>query len=150
MHPYSYNFSFRLRHSTQDLSSIFDKLSKLPGFIPKRIWKADELRKTPEGQELEGSYTDSYCYFDFFNDPQDSKEKDLSDAIKEVTDKLALEKNILTEFGASGGTSAFFIGWYLVANSGDIFSSELLQQLADLKIGLEFDIYPPDNKENGN
>ncbi|MDE2183351.1 MAG: hypothetical protein KGJ78_10050 [Alphaproteobacteria bacterium] len=38
--------------------------------------------------------------------------------------------------------------WFFLGNSGDVFDCDLLARMADLKIDLSLDIYPPDQPQN--
>jgi len=146
MHPYEFNLSFRLTHPSEDLRAIYEKISTIPGFIPGRIWKAGEERQGQQGQNLEGVYEKSYCYFDCFNTLQKSTTESLSVAIEKILILLVPFKEDIQEHVRSGGKAEFFAGLYVDSNAGETFNPELMKKLADFGIQLSIDIYPPDQK----
>jgi hypothetical protein len=143
MHPYTYNFSFRIRHPNKDLKEISKVFGSIQGFTLKRVWKVGDPGKTPKGDSLEGNYPDSYCYFQIFDEPQSSDKKTLAEALEGAVNELKPHKKTLDELDKDGAEVNFFIGWYFDANSGETLNPDLLKKLADLNIGLEFDLYPP-------
>jgi hypothetical protein len=142
MHPYEFSISLRLTHPTEDLASIYAKINTEPGFIPRQIWKVGSQRRGQQGQELEGTYDKSYCYFDLLTSPQKSTVESLSEAIEKNLELLEPFRSVLREHVESGGDSEFFVGLYIDSNSGETFYPDLMQKMAEFKIKLSIDIYP--------
>jgi hypothetical protein len=92
---------------------------------------------------LEGKWPDTYWTSGSVVEGQ-WPGKALPSAVGELLDQLAAHKSFLHQTRAEGGKIELFVGWYFDGNSGDVFSFELLDRLADLKIDLSLDIYPPD------
>ena len=145
MNPYSYRISLTLRHSSEKLTEVSEQIIKLfPEIIPGQLCNIGEDRMTPIGRKLEGMYTDSRFSFAFSEETYNSKLKTLEDSINEVLEKLILCKDLLLKFTSKNGSIEFFIGLFVDANSGIVLDTDLIKRLADLKIGLGFDIYPPE------
>jgi hypothetical protein len=70
--------------------------------------------------------------------------KGLATAMAELLDRLEPKRSFLARVRSEGGTAEFFVGWYFDGNSGDVFDCGLLARMADLKINLSLDVYPPD------
>lgn len=146
MHPYKFNVSLRLTHPTQDLGEIYNKLGALPDAIPRRIWKAGDERLGQKGGVLEGKYEKSYCYFDFFKEPRKSDQISLSNALEKIAEDLSIFKSDIERHVDSGEDAEFFVGMYIDSNCSEIFSPELMGKLADSRVKLSLDIYPPDKE----
>jgi hypothetical protein len=131
---YRHTLSLWAKHDTADLSGIPTEL----GLPAKRIWKAGDKRTTPTGRELEGVRRSSYCTIQF--EIADDLPKSLSSAL----DLLKQHKAFLINLSDAGVQLHFFVGWFSDANSRDVLEWPLLRDLADLRIGLDFDVYGPD------
>src|SRR3981081_3032031 len=70
--------------------------------------------------------------------------KDLEAAIAELADRLEPNKGFLERVRSEGGTVELFVGWFFDGQSGSVFDCGLLARMADLKINLSLDLYPPD------
>jgi len=67
---------------------------------------------------------------------------ELSDALWKGVTALQPHRKILRDFASTGGKIYFSVGWFTTTKSGgDTLTAELLGRLADLRIGLEFDVY---------
>jgi hypothetical protein len=135
---YRHRISFCADHDTADLSSLPAQL----GMSANRLWKVGESRVAPNGRAQVGDYQYSYCSIEF-----ESSSQGLPKSLKLAVEKLRTHKAFLEELSASGVKLRFFIGWFSDFNSADRFEWELLRDIADLKISLDFDFYGPDETE---
>ena len=143
MHTYEFSLSFRLTHPSDDLIGIYQKVSTLHDFTPGRIWKTGDQRSAQQGKTLEGVYKESYCYFSLVKNPQKSTVESPSQAIERALASLVPLQADLQNHARSGGELEFFLSLYIESNSGETFHPELIRKLADLKMRLSIDIYPP-------
>jgi hypothetical protein len=141
MNPYQYKISFRLRHGSASLRQLYDALCEIPTVVPGRLMDINQERTRPDGSKLEGTYGDSYCTVSFTEKWQASDVQDLSTALAEALEKI---RGVLPAIRNTGSTVEFFIGLSIAANSGITFGSALLEEIAQEKIELSFDIYPGD------
>ena len=150
MHQYSYSLFLQITHPIRDLTEPYKILSQIPGFTPGRIWKVNEPRLTPTGNPLGGSQKESYCYFHIFSYPdvKYSKDETLPKALESIIERLYPKIDLLKNLTESGGKVRFHIGWHHDLNVGEVFDPELLRKLAELSIGLIFDIYYYSNKSD--
>ncbi len=138
MNRYRYKISLRVRHPSMDPAEI----SSILRLAPSRSWSAGERRTTPSGEPLEGIWPETYWTARVTEGNWPGK--DLPTAVAELLDRLELNRSFLTRVRSEGGSAEFFVGWYLEGNSGDVFDCGLLARMADLKINLSLDVYPPD------
>lgn len=134
MNPYRHKVSLRVRHPYIEPERICEEL----GLSPSQMWCAGKARRSPTGAALGGIYDETYCSFKLVNEDEER----LPEFLFKVSRKLKSNAEFLSEIVSTGGEVEYFIGWFISGNSGDIFDYTLLQQLADLKITLLFDIYP--------
>jgi hypothetical protein len=109
------------------------------GLVPTRIWKKGDERKTPKGTKTGGTRANSYCLIAF----GEKSPKPLSEKIESALSILKPYREILRELSSSGGALSFFVGWFLDDNTGSYFDWEILNEMAELHIGLDLDIYLP-------
>lgn len=140
MNPYTYTISFRAYHPSLDLSGFYQSLSKIDGFIPTRIWKIGDDRKDLKGNQLQGKYEQSYCYFACSKDWQKSDDMSIENALEEILNQLKSCNKLLKTVSAEGRL-VFFIGLSAEKNVGLQLDKNLLRRLAEFEIGLDFDIY---------
>ena len=138
MNRYQYKISLRVRHPSMDPAEITATL----GLTPSRSWRAHEPRTRPRGQPLEGIWPETYWTARVLEGEWPGKK--LPNAIGELLDRLVLSKSFFEKVRSEGGSIEFFIGWFFDGNSGDVFDCGLLARIADLKINLSLDVYPPD------
>lgn len=136
MKPQRTQLSFRLKHPTRDLSSVCDTL----GMHPAHLWTVGDRRQTPKGTVLGGLRTESYCSIDLGS----TKRKYLSEQIEAALVQLKPHRRLLRRLSSTGGRISFFVGWFCDKHTGDSFDCQLLDQMADLRIGLELNVYVPD------
>jgi len=70
-------------------------------------------------------------------------DNELPAELNAVLDSLIQHRDFFRRVRTDGGRTEFFIGWDFDGNSGDVFGCDLLGRLADLKIDLSLDLYPP-------
>jgi len=138
MNRYRYQISLRVRHPSMDPAEITYALR----LEPSRSWKAQERRATPSGKSLEGTWPHTYWTATVMEGEWPGKK--LQAGILELLDRLELSKSFFEKIHSEGGTAEFFIGWFFDGNSGDDFDCGVLTRMADLKINLSLDVYPPD------
>jgi hypothetical protein len=141
---YRYGISLRIRHPAIDPARITRTLV----LEPSRSWRAGEPRTTPVGTPLKGIWPESYWTTGNLLRGEHPNGEDLPDAIGTLLDRLAPHRDFFHEIRGSSGTAEFFIGWFFLGNSGDVFDWHLMARLVDLKIDLSFDVYPPDQPQN--
>lgn len=104
---------------------------------PKRLCTAGEPRTTAKGKQLKGINQESFGVFEIARGPI----PELATAIAVEADRLAnvgqLKK--LTDDGR--GRLEFFVGIFLRDNTGYVLPAETSGKLAELGIGLSFDMY---------
>jgi hypothetical protein len=138
MNSYRYKISLRVRHPSIDPAEI----TYAVGLTPSRYWRAGEPRTTPRDKPLEGIWPHTYWTARVMEGEWPGK--GLQVAIGELLDQLELSKGFLEKVHSEGGTVEFFIGWFFDGQSGGVFDCGLLARMADLKIDLSLDVYPPD------
>lgn len=134
--------TFRVRHPSMDPHEITVAL----GWEPKRAWKAGEPRTTPVGKPLTGANSNTYWYTVLCQG--DASSFKLSVELDRVLDRLAAHRTFLQRVRAEGGSSEFFIGWFLESQAGQTFRHSTLAKMADLGIDLALDTYAPDSPGN--
>jgi hypothetical protein len=141
MHPYEYKLSFRVSHPSEDLSSLYETLGKIPDFIPGRIWKVGEQRYSVAGSQLDGTYESSYFFFSITPTIRKSTDEDPLDLMESVMTKLLPFESDLEDCTKSGGTLEFFLSVYVDSNSSVILNPLFTKSISDKKILLSIDIY---------
>jgi hypothetical protein len=68
----------------------------------------------------------------------------LAKQVEAVLVLLKPHRAMLRKLSSTGGTISFFIGWFCDENTGETFGRQLLDAMADLRIALDLNIYPPD------
>ena len=128
----SYSVSLQVWHPNADPHSIVRGI----GITPKRYWKADDKRKAPNGNELGGTYRESYCLFEFGA----AENKELSDFLSETLDTLSKATEFITQFRQTGGKAAFFVSWERGDGRGESFDVALLSRMVE--VGIDLGIQP--------
>ncbi len=75
-----------------------------------------------------------------------SESASLSDVIRRLIIDLTPHKPLFETLRREGGSIEFFVGWFFDGNSGDVLDFDVLSKMADLKIDLSLDVYPPDKQ----
>jgi hypothetical protein len=131
--------SLRLRSADDDFETIY---SKLPFKVSIKHKKGDQ-RKTPKGQLLDGIYKENYCVFEI----KIVEHEEMHQAFNRALDDLMPYKKVFHQLRNTNGQSEFFVFWSIKGNSGEIFSHELMQKFAELKIDLGIDAYADGDSE---
>ena len=140
MNPYRYKISLRIRHPAMDPAEI----TRAMRLDPWRSWRAGDPRTTPKGRALEGLNRDTYWTARLIEDRWPGK--DLASALDECLNRLAPHRDFFHRVRSQGGSVEFFVGWFFDGQSGGLLDSDLLARMADLKINLSLDVYPPDRE----
>ena len=137
MNSYQYDISLRVRHPSVDPTDITSAL----GLNPSRCWRVGEPQSTATGSPLKGTYAESFWTTTLAEGRW--PEKSLAVVMSGLLDHLAAHKNFFRQIRSEGGRAEFFVGWFFDGESGDVFNCDLLARMADLKIDLSLDVYPP-------
>src|SRR5262247_381678 len=97
MKRYHYKISLRLRHTSADPAEITSAL----GLNPSRCWRAGEMRSTPKGTQLSGTYTRTYWTATLAEGRWPGKA--LEDAISDLLDQLTARKDFFHRIRSEGG-----------------------------------------------
>jgi hypothetical protein len=138
MNSYRYKIGLRVRHPSMDPAEITYSL----GLNPSQYWNAGERRTSRSDRPLEGIWPETYWTARVMEGERPGK--DLESAIAELADRLEPKKGFFERVRSEGGTVELFVGWFFDGQSGDVFDCGLLARMADLKINLSLDLYPPD------
>jgi hypothetical protein len=136
MGPQEIRLSLHLHHPTRDLAVVCAAL----GLAPRRIWKAGDERKTPTGTKIGGLRDSSSCSIEL---GVRSREP-LSERFDAALVLLRPHRAMLRELSSEGVRVTFYIGWFCDEHTGDTFPWKLLEEMSDLRIDLELNIYIPD------
>ncbi len=107
------------------------------------LQKAGELCRTPKGRQPNTiARESSSCGIEF------DTLGDLPKSLEAAVVSLLPHKPYLNSLSDTGATFRFFIGWFSESwNTGERLNWNLLRDIADLRISLDFDVYGPG--ENG-
>ncbi|MBB4395465.1 DUF4279 domain-containing protein [Bradyrhizobium sp. ERR14] len=139
MNRYRAQVSLWLKHPTRDLLPVCKTL----GLEPETIWKRGDERRTPKGRLLGGKRDSSYCSIDL----GPTSRKTVARQIEAALERLQPHRAVLRRLSSTGGKVIFCVGWFFDEDSGETFSSDLLQAMALLHIALDLHIYLPDAVE---
>lgn len=128
-----FEISLRIIHPNMDP----DRISTELGLKPDITHHAGQQRPTPKGTLLEGVHNQSYWSRRLVPNLVGR----ISDLIASSNGQLRQKENFLAELHKSGGKIEYFIGLYPSPHFGETFDWSLLEQCAQLKINLAFDIY---------
>ena len=73
-----------------------------------------------------------------------ASKKPLPAQIRSALTQLAPHRRLLKRLASTGGKTNFCVGWFCAGQTGDSLADTLLRELADLRIGIELFVYPPD------
>lgn len=113
-----------------------EQISRVMGCAPDYSSEVGAHRRTPKGELLDGKYDKTYW----------SKELGSHDAsFTKLIQTAIVQLNRATagynEMLIAGGEVEFFIGVFVDSNFGDTLPVATLQQLAERRVELGFDIY---------
>lgn len=138
MGAYRHRLSFSAEHERADLGMLPAQLD----MTARVLWRAGEPRIAPSGRVIGGNRPNSYCSFDI------GEGDDLPRSLREALKLLMPHRAMLEGLSASGVTFGFFIGWFSGSlNSGERLDWDLLRDISDLKIALDFDFYGPEEPQ---
>ena len=137
--PDDFKISLRIMHPDRDLAEVCAKL----GRVPRPIWKAGDQRRTPKGTALPGTRESSYCAIGF----DEASDLDLSAHLDVIVGSLMPHRPALNELCASGGKISLYISLFPAQNSGETIDASIVEKLADLKISIDLDVYPPVDRD---
>lgn len=144
MNNFEYSVSLRITHPTQKLDDFF---LSLPLKI-HRSWNVGEKRKTPMGTPLGGVYKQSYLTATLGEkSKQNSKESPFSEYLRVFNEELISLKPIFDSIVKTGGKLNYFIGVFADENIGIEIYPSVLSVMSELNIGVQLDIYGPDNDQ---
>lgn len=133
MNPFKYVVSLRVCHPKM----MPEEICKVLGMEAHYKWMAGTPRKTKKGTPLEGYYASTYCSFRF-----DTPENiGLADFLSQCNKTLGVHKDFFRQVRSTGGSLEYLIGWFSEGDSGELFRSELLSELANLQIDLALAVY---------
>lgn len=105
------------------------------GLSPSRSWAVGELRSTPKGSRLPGTYQESYCSFNL----GDRDDGELAAFLNETLDALEPSASFISELRKTDGMINFYISWS-VGQRGEVFDTKLLARMA--RLGIDLGIEP--------
>lgn len=134
---FEYYVSFRATHPTLDPAEIAGQI----GLGAKASWAVGEPRKTPKGTPIGGIREESYCAFDIGS----SDDGSLAECLQTAVARLKRAGDFLREIRSTGGSLMFYVSWYTSGDTGEVFETALLRDMADLGIELGINAYgaPP-------
>jgi hypothetical protein len=71
----------------------------------------------------------------------------LSKKIEAALRLLKPHRRLLRRLSSTGGQTSFFVGWFCNADTGEGFDRQILEEMADLRVGLELNIYVSDKRQ---
>jgi hypothetical protein len=113
------------------------------GLVPAPIWKKGDERKTPKGRKLGGTRDSSYCSIALGETSRQPLRENCGCLVA-----LQATSRALRELSSTGGEVSFFVGWFLDENTRDYFDWQILGEMADLRIGLDLDVYVPQEPQS--
>lgn len=134
----SFRIALRVWHPAMDPHQITRAL----GMVPSYSCKVGEDRTTPKGTVLPGKNSQSYWHAPL----SQIGVGEIAALIAKTNQQLVPAKQFMHELVASGGIIEYFIGWFVDSNVGEVLDWSLLEQCADLRIRLAFDVYGPDRQ----
>jgi hypothetical protein len=145
MHPYTYKIRFLLIHPNLDFTEVRARLSTVTGLNASRLMNVGDHRTTPNGTKLEAKHHDSRWGFDFETSDEwhDSKDQSAPDAINEMLQQLEPHKQMFNNLASSGCDIQLIVSVIADKNTADGFGQDLLRSMAEFRMNLWFDFYPP-------
>lgn len=135
-----WRLSFRVHHSSADLSTLAARIGDAFGMAAQWLWRAGEPNQyaKPAGQVR----SSSYCLVEWL-DTGDTVEAGgtVEAALGDALAALVPLRQELARIVASGGRLDFFIGLFVDSMMGVTLPPALMARLAEMRIELQFDIY---------
>jgi hypothetical protein len=132
---YGTAMSLRIWHPSVLSSEITNAL----GLMPSLLNDVGARRQTPAGQILEGVYAQTYWLYKF-DFPQGIE---VEECIAKALESLSSKREFLTYIISTGGRCELFIGVFLERGAGIELDGNLVRRVADVGLGLSFDVYLP-------
>ena len=130
---FEYHVSLRVTHPTLDPAEIAGQV----GFDAKAKWAAGEPRKTPKGRPLRGIREQSYCALAIGSGDDGA----LAECLDTAVARLKHAGEFLRQIRATGGSLMFYVSWVSSGDTGEVFGTALLRDMADLGIELGINVY---------
>lgn len=124
----------RFWHPTRDLAFLSSLLS-MPCF---RSWTAGSSRETPLGDQLNGTYSDSY----WTSQLEFPGEAGFREKLVLAIDRLMRVKKNIHEFKSSGGKIEIYLQLTGSINNGDTIESALIKTMGELGVDLLIEVFP--------
>jgi hypothetical protein len=139
---YHYQVSLALTHP----SLTVDRISEALGLVPAHSGSPGAQRRTPKGGALPGFNSQGFWRHSFTAPRDDELETFLASTLERLEESCSFFKELI----AGGGHARLFIGLFLEQdNIGIEISPELQRRCSELGISLGFDIYGPDQPDDG-
>jgi hypothetical protein len=132
--PPRYRIILRIRHADLDPAEITTAL----GWEPQSSWKAGDQAVTPKGTTLPGVRSDGLWSRSF----EFKGRGNIAQNLDELVDHLIDSKELFDRLHQMQAQSALYLQMPGNTNNGDRIPCGLLRKLADLQVGLEFEIFP--------
>jgi uncharacterized protein DUF4279 len=113
------------------------------GLRPAVLWKAGDPRRTPKGNVIGGRRTGSYCSIEVGT----SRRELLVDQIRAALALLKPHRRMLRKLSSTGGRISLFVGWFCDGHTGESLDWQILNEMTELRIALDLNIYVPDALE---
>ena len=136
MHPYSYNLTLRITHSSIKPSEMMGCV----GFEPMVYWVSgnNKITNNKKGDFYKKTSNEfNYCCFAV----SVPGEGGINDGLEYFLSEIDQKKDFLISVSETGGKVELSIGWYINGNAGFAIDREVLMKLAMLRVGLLFDVY---------
>ena len=130
--------SLHIKHPTRDLSTVCNAF----GLRPAHLWKVGDERRTPKGKMIGGLRTESYCSVHFGPTTREPLSKQMEAALT----LLKPHRRMLRRLSSTGGSISFFVGWFCNRDTGESFDFQIFEEMANLRIALDLNIYVPDSR----
>ena len=114
------------------------EITRALGLEPRFSWSAGDLRKTPQGELVNGPKRDKTFWT---RRVAQGPLTELPDLLEPLFSLFAEKKDFYLDFRESGGEAELFIGVFGEGNVGMVFNSPLISALASLDIELSLDVY---------
>jgi Domain of unknown function (DUF4279) len=132
----TYRLSFRVSHPLLKA----DRISTELGLNPRYTWNVGERARNKKNEEIGPIRKDTYCSYDVDYGPDVSG---IADEISRFLKDMEYHKDFLRQIAKTGGKLSFYLAWFISNRmSGEIFTSALIERMADLRIDFAIEIYP--------
>jgi len=125
--------SLRIVHPTRTHEAIARTL----GLKLEFAHTVGQLRKTPKGRALEGTYESTYCCFTLLP----KRSGNFIDGIEELLPLLNSHEDFLKKINSEGGKAELFVGVFVEQTTGFSLEIEIMSVLVDLSVELSVEFY---------